>query len=333
MNNIFIVGTEYQLLQAQCLNLQLRKTYEKNYLGIIGNRKIDLNLIDSACFDSIILFPSLYPDGSIYKLTKKYIDKLEYLYNEILLNYHLLNSLPITLIGAHDETTEFAVLKKIITPFFYVSIEDGLANYYSRSSVDKLVIITKNILFDHIFKKNIILYSNYGEAKNEISYRLFPELSSNKGSHTDLKPILKSTLGYYWEKIHSKFPVSEHRFLEKYKEIHIVPSFYKKYDYNKLLAKNLDAIILPHPSQRTFISTQINSEKIYTGSLPLELLLYVNSNIREIHFYSPSTSIITVLALFECKIVYYHGIFARRYRSLFMKFSLMFPNNFILERP
>jgi len=333
MNNIFVVGTEYQLLQAQCLIMYLPKTDEMNYLGIIGTRKIDFNLIDSSSFNAIMIFPSLYPDGSTNKLTKRYIDKLEYLYSEILRNYHLTNLFPIALIGAHDETTEFAVLKKLIAPSYYVSIEDGLANYYSRSSIDKLFIIAKNILFNFIFKKNIILYHNYGEANNEVSYRLFPELSSNKGSHTDLKPILKSCIKQYWGKIRNNFPVSDCEFLAKYDEIHIIPDFYKITDYVRLLNKNINAIILPHPSQREFIKTQIRDERIYTSSLPLELLLFVNDNIQEIHFYSPSTSIFTVLALFDGKKVYYHGIVDRRYRLLFLKWSIMFPNNFSLERP
>ena len=313
--NLCAIFTEYQLLQAQAILSTIRDPLIENILILMGRQEIDQKLIDPDLLDSIFRVPYYEQNSSKNKLTKSYLLKVEKKIKDFIVPQ--IYNKNIRLIGAQDENTDYAILKRNINVIEYFNIEDGLANYY-KPSIKKIIQIGfKKTLFKNVYGFDLELYKHFGESLNYKSFRICPELSENKGLHEGLKNYFIEYLPEYWPKIEKNYDEKDLRIPLNINEIVLIPDWLNNDEIFEFINKNPNKFYIPHPTIRKRLSKlDPLRNDIYVGALPLELLLFGNPHIKNVHFYSLSSSITNLLIIYDYILVNTHFKLETRFKKL-----------------
>jgi len=279
-SSISVVFTEYQLLQAE--SLCYKYNFVKTDLLVADPERINERLINADLFDNIYYLPAIYENGSIYKLSYKYIK----MYEENVQSLIKSNNYYKVIIGASDENTSMGIIKSCIHHEEYWSIEDGIGNYRKFSALDRGKIFFKKLLFNHVYKFDIGIIAQKGDCNNSKSFRIDPDLTVNKGFHIDLSTIileyLKSQAFFYKNLISS----------------------YKDYDTLVIVDKEIKNPIIKENTSLTLIKKHpkyIGSNKKFTvQNIPIEVLPIIFKNIKLIIYDSYyCSSILNILSIYN----------------------------------
>jgi len=252
--NLCVVFTEFQLIQVESILTHYK--LQNNYLILGENSRIQASLINHNLFEKIKVIPPYAQNGSLRKLLPNYLRHCFTLAKGIIGDKEIN-----TFIGAADENTMFAVIKKLANAKNYYNIEDGLGNYRNFSIKSKCFILLKRLLF-LIYGKPLNLAVQKGVVKATKKFRVSDRLSTSKNNleiGTILRSYIESNKFRYKKLIADPLRFESKFFLivtEKHPEIQ-----------EKLILNN--SIIKPHPK---YDIEEVSTDAYLLEKLPVEVV-------------------------------------------------------------
>lgn len=237
-------------------------------------------LIDRDLYLETLILPDFKKPNSFERLGKRYVETYFNLINSFISK----NKIKL-LIGAQDENTVYALIKKLSNPDRYWSIEDGLANYYHRDYLFKSTIFLKKLLFLS-YGWNLDIAYEHGEIEKDKSFRMEPSMCVNSGTHTNLGTILN-------QYISNSFPKEIIKNVGN-KEV-LVVSRINKYEYENI-NRNNDYLYKFHPNDK--IIKNLNIDYV-NKTIPIEILVSQMKNLKRVRFDVLSTSLLNILVMFD----------------------------------
>lgn len=279
--SISIVFTEYQLLQVE--SICYKYDFDKSDLVVANEKRINHRLINRDLFDQIYFLPTIYPNGSIKKLSFAYIEE----YQQILESKLDKTSEYDIIIGAADENTAMAIIKDYLNTGKYWSIEDGIGNYRRFGFTHDLKINLKKFLFNGLYNKKIEILAQKGGGQKSKSFRIDPELSINKGRHKNLAPIIRAYLSD-----HTNFYSNQINIEKQYRRVIVVD---KKIENTNISSCDSTPILIKkHPKYLD------KGDGFSVQNLPIEVLPIIFRDIEKIIYDSYfCSSILNVLSIYN----------------------------------
>lgn len=286
---IFIVATEYQLLQAHLLAYAFKDIYvNKRYsLFILDDGRTTSKSIDNSLWSSITFVPFIPSKQYFSKIMGTIYKKCKRMY-ESLLPESVKKDRDAVVFFSNDEKIEFQLLLKLIPHNLVVHLEDGVGNYHQRS-IPKywyLRFLIKKFITNKILKSdldlNFSLYS--GQKKYELQCRSNPAFI-NDGTIIDLGTLFRRYAMKYYSSIKNNFSFENFQ-----PQVLFFPSYKNPRDILKIQGcKAKKIIIKPHPSEineflNVFNNVVRNNEnvRICTEKISAELLPFFMPSIEEI---------------------------------------------------
>lgn len=198
------------------------------------------------------------------------------------------------IIGAADDNIDFAILRKTVNHHEYWNIEDGMANYTYPEIPFILKGLTKKLIFNFIFFKNVDLRIHIGNGRSAKCFRMMSKLTTNKikGEVIDVSNIIKQ----YFEKYRSRWDdLFTPKLLEVYGRKEKVLVLHKDVD-DKYDVTKQKILVKPHPKH----GYNSSSDDYIDIPLPIEVLPILLPNIKT-YIYQEylCTSMLNLLALYE----------------------------------